>query len=33
MEALPDFGRHPGYDGKALDSHSTGRSNRNTGKT
>ena len=33
MEALPDFGRHLGYDGKALDSHSTGRANRKTGKT
>ena len=25
MEALPDYGRHLGYDGKALSSHSTGR--------
>lgn len=25
MEALPDFGRHLGYDGKAIESHSTGR--------
>ena len=28
---LPDFGEHLGYDGKAVDSHSTGR--RKTGKT
>ena len=33
MAALPDFGRHLGYDGKALDSHSTGQANRKTGKT
>jgi hypothetical protein len=26
MEALPDFGEHLGYDGKAIDSHSTGHS-------
>ena len=32
-EALPDFGEHPGYDGKAIGSHSTGRTNRETGKT
>ena len=25
MEALPEFGRHLGYDGKAIESHSTGR--------
>lgn len=31
MEALPDFGEHLGYDGKALESHSTGRVNRDTG--
>lgn len=28
MEVLPDFGRHLGYDGKAIDSHSTGRIGR-----
>ena len=33
MAALGDFGRHLGYDGKALDSHSTGRANRKTGAT
>ena len=32
-EALPDFGGHLGYDGKAIESHSTGRANRETGKT
>ena len=32
-EALPDFGKHLGYDGKAIESHSTGRRNRETGKT
>ena len=32
MAALGDFGRHLGYDGKALDSHSTGQANRKTGK-
>jgi len=26
--ALPDFGRHLGYDGKAIASHSTGRQGR-----
>lgn len=31
MEALPDFAEHLGYDGKALESHSTGRVNRATG--
>ena len=25
FEDVPDFGRHPGYDGKAIESHSTGR--------
>ena len=25
FEELPDFGRHLGYDGKAIESHSTGR--------
>lgn len=33
MQALPDFGAHLGYDGKAIDSHSTGRVNRATGQT
>ncbi len=33
MDALPDFGRHLGYDGKAIASHSTGRRQRATGKT
>ena len=33
MEELPDFGRHLGYDGKAIESHSTGRTNRTSGET
>lgn len=33
MDALPDFGRHLGYDGKAIESHSTGRVGRTTGAT
>ncbi|MFZ4696033.1 MAG: transposase [Verrucomicrobiia bacterium] len=33
MEVLPEFGRHLGYDGKAIDSHSTGRISRLTGET
>ena len=33
MEVLPDFGRHLGYDGKAIDSHSTGQASRKTGRT
>jgi hypothetical protein len=33
MAALPDFGRHLGYDGKAIASHSTGRASRTTGTT
>lgn len=33
MAELPDFGQHLGYDGKAIDSHSTGRVNRETGET
>ena len=33
MEALPGFGRHLGYDGKALPSHSTGRKDAASGKT
>ena len=32
-EALPDFGVHLGYDGKLIGSHSTGRTNRETGRT
>ena len=32
MEALPGFGRHLGYDGKALPSHSTGRKDAAGGK-
>ena len=33
MVALPDFGKHLGYDGKSIDSYSTGRQNRETGQT
>ena len=33
MEELPGFGRHLGYDGKALPSHSTGRKGAESGKT
>ena len=33
MEVLPDFGRHLGYDGKAVESHSTGQTSRKTGRT
>jgi len=33
MAGLPDFGKHLGYDGKAIDSHSTGRVNRKRGET
>ena len=33
MEVLPDFGQHLGYDGKAIDSHSTGRVDRASGQT
>lgn len=33
MEELPDFGKHLGYDGKAVDSYSTGNKNKETGKT
>jgi hypothetical protein len=33
MEELPDFGRHLGYDGKAIDSHSTGHKKKETGQT
>ena len=32
MAALPDLGRHLGFDGKAIESHSTGRVNRETGQ-
>ena len=32
MDELPGFGRHLGYDGKAVASHSTGRRNAATGK-
>jgi len=28
MVALPDFGKHLGYDGKAIDSYCTGQQNR-----
>jgi len=33
MAELPDFGKHLGYDGKAIDSYSTGQENRETGQT
>jgi len=33
MDELPDFGKHLGYDGKAIDSYSTGQQNRETGQT
>ena len=33
MEELPEFGQHLGYDGKAIDSHSTGQTNQKTGAT
>ena len=33
MEEVEDFGEHLGYDGKAIESHSTGQENRKTGKT
>jgi hypothetical protein len=33
MAALPDFGVHLGYDGKAIDSHSTGQEKTATGQT
>lgn len=33
MEALPDFGRHLGYDGKAIESYSNGHKNRETEQT
>ena len=33
MEELPDFGLHLGYDGKAIQSYSTGHENKETGET
>ena len=33
MDALPDYGTHPGADGKAIQSHSTGQADRRSGKT
>ena len=33
MAQLPDFGRHLGYDGKAIESHSTGRARGEHGTT
>lgn len=33
MDELPGFGRHLGYDGKAVASHSAGREDRGTGET
>lgn len=33
MELLPDFGKRPGYDGKAIESHCTGQKNRKSGET
>lgn len=30
---MPDFGQHLGFDGKAIDSHSTGRVDRASGQT
>lgn len=33
MKVFPDFGEHLGYDGKAIPSHSTGQTNRETGET
>jgi hypothetical protein len=33
MAELPDYGQHQGYDGKAIESHSTGRVNRESGQT
>lgn len=32
-EVLPDFSRHLGFDGKAVESHSSGQKDRETGKT
>jgi hypothetical protein len=28
MKVLPDFGKHLGYDGKAIESYSTGQVNK-----
>ena len=33
MAIVPDFGEHMGYDGKSIESHSTGQQDRHTGKT
>jgi hypothetical protein len=33
MAVLPDFGQHLGYDGKAIESHSTGQTNSKTQQT
>ena len=33
MELLGDFGENLGYDGKAIESHSTGQRSRKTGET
>ena len=33
MNVLPDFGKHLGYDGKAIKSHSTGQVNKKIEKT
>jgi hypothetical protein len=33
MAVLPDFGQHLGFDGKAIDSHSTGQVDRARGQT
>ncbi len=33
MAELPDFGQHLGYDGKAIQSHSTGYKNKSSGET
>jgi hypothetical protein len=33
MAELPDFGKHLGYDGKSINSYSTGQENRETGQT
>ena len=32
MKELPDFGRHLGYDGKAINSYSTGQESWKTGE-
>jgi hypothetical protein len=32
MAVLPDFGQHLGFGGKAIESHSTGRLDRETGE-